>query len=65
MLSDQDEMKKFCKGPPIDASCKVCMVQFGHVVSEEKIFEISADQKQELPIAAMFVVLSGQNEETL
>ena len=36
----------------------------GNVVSEEKIFEVSANQKQELPVAAIFVVLSGRNEET-
>ena len=28
-------------------------------------FEISANQKQELPVAAMFAVRSGRNEETL
>ena len=48
-------MRKFCKGPPIDASCKV-FVPFGQVISEEKIFEISANQKQELPMVAIFVV---------
>jgi hypothetical protein len=28
---------------------------FGKAVSEEKIFEKSTNQKQELPVAAMFV----------
>jgi hypothetical protein len=28
---------------------------FGQTVSEEKIFKKSANQKQELPVAAMFV----------
>ena len=36
---------------------------FGQAVSEEKIFFKSANQKQELPVAAMFVNGSGQNEQ--
>ena len=39
--------------------------QFSQTVSEEKIFNISANQKQELPVAAMFVDGSGRNEEIL
>jgi hypothetical protein len=35
------------------------------VVSEEKIFKKSANQKQELPVAAMFVNGSGQNVQSL
>ena len=38
---------------------------FGQAVSEEKIFLKSPNQKQELPIAAMFVNGSGQNEQPL
>ena len=38
---------------------------FGQAVSEEKIFFKSANQKQELPMAAMFVNGSGQNEQSL
>jgi hypothetical protein len=34
---------------------------FGQAVSEEKIFFKSANQKQELPMAAMFVNGLGQN----
>jgi hypothetical protein len=34
-------------------------------VSEEKIFFKSVNQKQELPMAAMFVNGSGQNEQSL
>jgi hypothetical protein len=33
----------------------------GQAVSEEKIFKKSANQKKELPLAAMFVNGSGQN----
>jgi hypothetical protein len=36
---------------------------FGQVVSEEKIK--SANQKEELPMAAIFVNGSGQNEQSL
>ena len=38
---------------------------FGQAVSEEKIFKKSANQKQELPVVAMFVNRSGQNEQSL
>jgi hypothetical protein len=40
-------------------------VLFGQGVSEEKIFFKSANQKEELLVAAMFVNGSGQNEQTL
>jgi hypothetical protein len=36
---------------------------FGQAVSEEKIFKKSANQKQELPVVAIFVNESGQNEQ--
>ena len=35
------------------------------MVSEENIFEISANQKQALLVEAMFVVQSGGNEESM
>jgi hypothetical protein len=38
---------------------------FGQAVSEEKIFLTLANQKQELPLAAIFVGGMGRNEETL
>jgi hypothetical protein len=38
---------------------------FGQAVSEEKIFKKSANQKQELPVAVMFVNGLGRNEQTL
>ena len=38
---------------------------FGQVVSEEKIFQILTNQKQELPVAPMFVNGSGRNEQSL
>ena len=42
-----------------------CLAPFGQVVSEEKIFLTLANQKQELPLAAIFVGRMRQNEETL
>jgi hypothetical protein len=38
---------------------------FGQAVSEEKIFQTSTNQKQELPVAAMFVNRLRQNEQSL
>jgi hypothetical protein len=38
---------------------------FGQTVSEEKIFIKSANQKQELPVAAMSANGSGENEQSL
>ena len=38
---------------------------FGKVVSEQKIFQKSTNQKQESPVAAIFVIESGQNEQSL
>jgi hypothetical protein len=37
---------------------------FGQTVSEGKNLKKSANQKQELPVAAMFVNGSGQNEQS-
>ena len=38
---------------------------FGKVVSEEKMFQKSTNQKQELPVTAMFATGSGRNEQSL
>ena len=38
---------------------------FGKAVSEEKIFQKSTNQKQEWPVATMFVNRSEQNEQSL
>ena len=38
---------------------------FGQTDSEEKIFQKSTNQKQELPVAAMLVNVSGQNVQSL
>jgi hypothetical protein len=41
------------------------LVPFGLAVSEEKIFLTLAHQKQELPLAAIFVGGMGRNKDTL
>ena len=55
MLTDRDEMSNLYRGPSIDASYQV----------SEKIFLKSANQKQELPVVAMFVNGSERNEQSL
>jgi hypothetical protein len=44
---------------------RYCHHLFGLAVSEEKIFLTIANQKQELPLAAIFVGRMGRNEENL
>ena len=58
-LNDQSIQRTFqgCFLPSFDS--------FGHAVSEEKIFQKSTNQKQELPVVAMFVNGSGRNEQSL
>jgi hypothetical protein len=41
------------------------LAPFGQAVSEEKIFLTLANQKQELPLVAIFVGGMGRNEDTL
>jgi hypothetical protein len=53
LLTDQDEISNLYRGPAIDASYQVG--SFCQAVSEEKIKKKSANQKQELPMGAMFV----------
>jgi hypothetical protein len=57
-------MKKFYRGSYIDVFLP-SLAPFGQAVSEEKILLTLANQKQELPLAAIFVGGMGRNEETL
>ena len=41
------------------------MARFIFLLTEEKIFQKSTNQKQELPVVAMFVNRSGQNQQSL
>jgi hypothetical protein len=56
-------MRNLYRGPAIDASYQVSV----HLAKrfQRKIFFKSANQKQELPVAAMFVNGSGRNEQSL
>ena len=60
---DWDEMGILYRGPSIDASYQVSV----HLVSGFRGEDLKklANQKQELPMAAMFVNRSGQNEQSL
>ena len=64
----------FERDTPKDHLCQVwtlhrcflpSLAPFGQAVSEEKIFLTLANQKQELPLAAIFVGRMGRNEESL
>jgi hypothetical protein len=58
LLTDRDEMSNLYRGPSIDAFYQVLV----HLV---KRFQRLINQKQELPVAAMFVNGSRQNEQSL
>ena len=63
MLTDRDEMNNLYRGPSIDAFYQVS-VHLVECFGGEDLNK-SANQKQELPVAAMFVNGSGQNEQSL
>jgi hypothetical protein len=59
LLTDRNEMTNVYRGPSIDASYQVLV----HLTKRfRRRFKKSANQKQELPVAAMFVNRSGQNK---
>ena len=53
----------------LQRACHRCFLpsfgSFGQVVSEKKIFQKSTNQKQELPLVAMFFNGLGRNEQSL
>ena len=57
LLPDWNEMSNLYRGPSKDASYQA--------VSEEKIYQKSTNQKQELLVVAMFVNGSGRNQQSL
>ena len=63
MLTDRDEKSNLYKGPSIDVSYQVSV----HLAKQfqRRRFKKSANQKQELAVAAMFVNGSVQNEQSL
>ena len=64
LLMDRDKMSNLYREPSIDASYQ-SLDSFGKAVSEHKDFQKSTNQKQELPMAAIFVNGSGRNEQSL
>jgi hypothetical protein len=56
-------MSNLYRGPSIDASYQVS-VHLAKQFQRRRFFK-SANQKQELPVAAMFVNGSGRNEQSL
>jgi hypothetical protein len=63
LLTDQDKMSNLYRGPSIDASYQVS-VHLAKRFQRRRFFK-SANQKQELPVVAMFVNGSGRNEQSL
>ena len=63
LLTDRDEMSNLYRLPSIDASYPVSV----HLAMrfQRRRFKKSANQKQELPVVAMFVNGSGRNEQSL
>jgi hypothetical protein len=57
-------MKKFYRGSYIDASCQVWL-HLAKQFQRRRFFLTLANQKQELPLADIFVGGMGRNEETL
>jgi hypothetical protein len=64
LLTDQDEMNILYRGPSIDASYQVS-VHLAKQFQRRRFLKKSANQKQDLPVVAMFVNGSGQNEQSL
>ena len=63
LLTNRDEMSNFIENLPYMLSTKFQFIWDS--VSEEKIFQKSTNQKQEWPVAAMFVNGSEINEQSL
>jgi hypothetical protein len=63
LITDLDEMSNLYRGPAIDASYQVS-VHLAKWFQRRRFFK-SANRKQELPMAAMFVIESELNEQTL
>ena len=62
LLTELDEMSNLYRGPPIDAFYQVS-VHFAKGFREH--FQKSTNQKQELPVAAMFINGAGHNDQSL
>jgi hypothetical protein len=63
LLTDRNERSNHYRGPFIDASYQV-LVHLAKPFQRRRFLKL-ANQKQELPVAAMFVNESGQHEQSL
>ena len=63
LLMDRNKMSTLYRGPHIDTSYKVSVLLAKRL--QKRIIFKSANQKQESPVAAMFVNVSGRNEQSL
>jgi hypothetical protein len=63
LLTNGDKISHLYRGPSIDASYQVSFIWTSGFRGED--FFKSAYQKQELPVVAIFVNGSGQNEQYL
>ena len=63
--SDEDEISNLYRGPSIYVSYQVSVLLAMQFQKRRFFLKISANQKQELPVAAMFVKESGRNEQFL
>ena len=64
LLSNRDEMSILYRGHSKNVSYHM-VVHFWNEVAEDNIFQKSTNQKQELPVMAIFVNGSGRNEQSL
>jgi hypothetical protein len=63
-LTNRDDMSNFYRGSSIDASYQVS-VHLAKWFQRRRILKKLINQKQELPVAAMFVNGSGRNVQSL
>ena len=56
--------KEYCLQRTFHRCFLIRFRSFGQAISEKKIFQKSTNQKQELPVVAMFVIGSGRNEQS-
>ena len=61
---DRDEMSNLYKGPSKYASYQG-LIHLARLFQRRRFFQESTNQKQEWPVAAMFVNGSGKNEQSL
>ena len=61
---DRDIINKIYRGPSKNAFYQIS-IHLAKRLQRKRFFKKSTDQKQELPVVAMFVNGSGRNEQSL